>query len=415
MKYLDSFTRKTLIGDPERININGWTTEYLAFAQKHTVSETPLILLPGAFQNYLSYSSVLDKLMSYCPVIMVDLPAQGSNMQLGEHLSIKDLADLLKEFIEKMDLPVVNILGMSYGSLIGSVFASSYPERIEKLAVVGIAAKLNQTMWAILSRYLSGVTIEEFANYALTFMINHDHRYQVGINDIQYKLFNHFILRLKGRERFLENTKRLFELKPLDKFPTCPTLVATGEYDNFTLPHENLEFAANCENSEFALIKNADHLSMLERSDTCCELLIDFFGGKKLASNKLYTVMNPAYLKLENRRVSVRTTLDEDSGCIVNINNKNIDGIIDNISFYGCRIQIPEGIDEINVNDDLLLFISSIEMEQKMIVLDKNNKSFRGFFAHANSSLSNTLTQYLSSSYPNINNNSSIQSRSLAL
>jgi hypothetical protein len=34
--------------------------------------------------------------------------------------------------------------------------------------------------------------------------------------------------------------------------PECKTLVAAGQYDSFTLPHENANFALQCPDMEFA-------------------------------------------------------------------------------------------------------------------------------------------------------------------
>jgi hypothetical protein len=54
-------------------------------------------------------------------------------------------------------------------------------------------------------------------------------------------LLFHQIARLNDNEhhRYVQNTQRLLRFEGFDKSPTCPTLVATGEFDNVTLPQGN--------------------------------------------------------------------------------------------------------------------------------------------------------------------------------
>ncbi|MFW1867533.1 alpha/beta fold hydrolase, partial [Acinetobacter baumannii] len=66
------------------------------------------------------------------------------------------------------------------------------------------------------------------------------------------------------RDRYEINCNRLLRLTDVP-IPECKTLVAAGQYDSFTLPHDNANFALQCPDKEFALIANADHVPQLQR------------------------------------------------------------------------------------------------------------------------------------------------------
>ncbi len=64
--------------------------------------------------------------------------------------------------------------------------------------------------------------------------------------------------------------------------PECKTLVAAGQYDSFTLPHENANFALQCPDMEFALIANADHVPQLQRRKETMSLFTSFLKGEPI-------------------------------------------------------------------------------------------------------------------------------------
>ena len=78
------------------------------------------------------------------------------------------------------------------------------------------------------------------------------------------------------QERYRINARRLLAVEEVLGYPSCPTVVATGDYDSFTLPYENALFASHCPNGVFALIEGADHLPQLERRDATVGMFCAF-------------------------------------------------------------------------------------------------------------------------------------------
>ena len=99
------------------------------------------------------------------------------------------------------------------------------------------------------------------------YLINHARLKETEVSDITRKLFHRQMRSFHENEqqRYRINANRLMEVESILGYPECETLVATGEFDSFTLPWENAQFAARCPNATFALIKGADHVAQLEK------------------------------------------------------------------------------------------------------------------------------------------------------
>jgi pimeloyl-ACP methyl ester carboxylesterase len=71
-------------------------------------------------------------------VLAVDLPAHGRSE--GPALtSVGDMADWVKRLLDEKKIKAVSLVGHSMGSLIALEFAARYPERAEKIALIGTA------------------------------------------------------------------------------------------------------------------------------------------------------------------------------------------------------------------------------------------------------------------------------------
>ena len=111
MRYHCDYQPTLLNSTPEVLHIGPWRLHYLAFSQHATDSRTPVLLLGGAFQSFRSFASEVGELLNQHPVILLDLPSQGGNLQLAPELSLAQLADLIAAFIKELQLPAVMPIG----------------------------------------------------------------------------------------------------------------------------------------------------------------------------------------------------------------------------------------------------------------------------------------------------------------
>lgn len=290
MRYRTDYSAQALTAPPAVLELGRWQLHYQAFALRADDARPPVLLLGGAFQSFRSFASEVSELLAAHPVILLDLPSQGGNLQLAPELSLEDLADLIAAFAEQLQLPPLMPIGLSYGSALAALFAARHPQRCARLLLAGITAFGRPGARALLEEALARLDLgqhEPFANGVLTGLINPLRLADTGVSPVFRKALLRQLQRLTPAEveRYRQNSRRLLAFGGFEQHPQCPTLVLAGEYDHFTQPWEHAEFAHACADAEFALIHDADHLAQFERRGACARLYTPFLDGQALPLN----------------------------------------------------------------------------------------------------------------------------------
>lgn len=129
MRYRTDYSAQSLSSEPDILFLDGWQLRFQAFAARADDPRPPVLLLGGAFQSFRSFAGEVSELLAEHPVILLDLPSQGGNLQLAAELSLEDLADLIAAFAERLGLPPLMPIGLSYGSALAALFAARHPRR----------------------------------------------------------------------------------------------------------------------------------------------------------------------------------------------------------------------------------------------------------------------------------------------
>lgn len=261
--------------------------DYLAFKARSPNKNPPVIILSGAFQTFVSFQVEVERLTHSHPVIIVELPSQGSNLQLVDDFSLYDYAELLHAFIRSKGLTQINLIGLSYGSAMALIYAALYPDYCHRLILSGITCFKREDMLPLLNdsfNLLQENNMQGYATLALCNLINHNRLAQTGIQKVHRRLLYRQVKTLQDvqRQRHISNTQRLIDFTGFKQFPACPTLVVAGEFDNFTQADEQAATAMQCANAQFAIIDYADHLIQLEKVEAMAQLGVAFFNAKPL-------------------------------------------------------------------------------------------------------------------------------------
>ena len=289
MRYHCDYQPTLLNSAPEVLHIGPWRLHYLAFSQHATDNRPPVLLLGGAFQSFRSFASEVGELLNQHPVILLDLPSQGGNLQLAPELSLAQLADLIAAFIDELQLPAVMPIGLSYGSALAALFAARHPQHCARLLLSGITALARPGARRLLQEGLDLLADDQtgaFAQGALTGLLNPLHAQDTGVSPVFRKALLRQMQRLTPTEieRYQQNTQRLLSFNGFEAYPECPTLLLAGEHDHFTQPWEHARFAAACADADCVLIHQADHLAQFERREACARLYNPFLRGEALPS-----------------------------------------------------------------------------------------------------------------------------------
>ena len=298
--------------------INGWKVEYMAIAQPETANLTPIVIIGGAFQNFNSYKYCVEQLFRAGPIILIDMPSMSANQQMsnvetGESagtLELHDLGQMLGNWLDIVGLDKVSVMGMSLGSVVASCLADQRPELIDRMILMGVMQKTRKSWRMLLEESLHLMKeqrMDEFGQAVILYLVNHAKMEQTRMSPTAKRLFYRQMADFTATEqdRYDVNCNRLLRLTNVP-IPQCKVLVACGQYDSFTLPHENANFALQCPNMEFAMIANADHVPQLQRRKETMNLFATFLSDESIQDLDGIIPMTRAQLLTMERRGEAR-------------------------------------------------------------------------------------------------------------
>lgn len=311
MKF-SQFSAKELQGFHTHVTKSGWQVNYLAFSQEEFKGQSPLVILGGAFQKFHSFKKEVEKLCQHLPVILVDLPGQGSNNQNADDLGFAEYADILSDFVDDLNIGRITPVALSYGSAIGFTFAGKFPEKTDRLILGGTTPKLRKSVRILLEESLIALEhgrMKDFATGVILNLFNYSQRKRTKIPRMLIRGFHKSLLNLsvEDQARYVSNTTRLLELDGLgDYTPTCETLVMAGEFDNFTTAPECLEVAKRCTNATMTILRGCDHLAPFVKKDLMIKTYKDFALEGKVEESEGITIFNEKEIPIEKRILEPR-------------------------------------------------------------------------------------------------------------
>lgn len=341
------FSSLAFMTKPSVVELDGNRVEYMGFCLPENEGKTPVVFLGGAFQNFFSFKKDVQTLVQDFPILLVDLPSQGSNAQLCEHFEFEDFATLLAKFIDHFKLSKITPIGLSYGSATAFYLASMYPEKVDKLIMGGTTPRVRDSYRALLEDSIDLLLKGEmdiFSQGAVMNLINYSKRAITKIPERVIKGFYKNMLSLKENDklRYVHNTRRLLRLNGVQGSPKCPALILTGEFDNFTTPYENYLMSQKIDDSTFILIKESDHLANLEKRDEVIASYLMFLKGHDLNLLDGVSVMDAQKMTDLERRLDPRLRPMNPNVILVDAMKREFKGKVTDISYQGCQIVLDE-------------------------------------------------------------------------
>lgn len=401
------FNKKLLKGEPETLYVGSnkqHQVNFLPIACEVETDNPPVIILGGAFQNFNSFKYCLDYILPEHPVLMIDLPSLGNNPQIGADLSMENLADILNMFLNDVGVIKVSVMGLSISSIVASTFAYKYADKMHRLLIMGIIPRPRKSWKRLVSEsfdFLSEGSTTPFSHAVVLFLSNYSYLKQTGLSSAARRLFQRQMERLdaNGQRRYDINGRRLLKLDSILGYPQCETLVITGEYDNFTLPAENAEYALSCPNAQFALIENADHLPQLERRDETMMLFNTFFSGRSIQGAKGIINFKRKHLDKIALRGAPRFTMKNSFATIYSKQDPSFSHpvVISDISFSGCAIHLKTQSGLLTVDDcrGYVLEIPDFNEQFELIVFENDAGKVRCIFLHQDMKLAERYIGWL--------------------
>lgn len=402
--FFDTYTRNSF-KEPSRAHwIDGWKIEYVAFGLEETMHLPPLVIIGGAFQNFNSYKYCVEQLLECGPIILVDLPSMGGNQQITNVetgasagiLELPELSAMLGRWMDEVGLNKVSIMGMSLGSVVASHFADQRPEKIERLVLMGVMQKTRPSWRMLLEESLHLMRedrMEEFGQAVILYLINHARLDQTRMSPTAKRLFFRQMADFATTERlrYEINCNRLLCLQHVPS-PQCKTMVACGEFDSFTLPFENANFALQCKDMQFAMIENADHVPQLQRRKETMNLFATFLQGKDIAEVEGVRVLNREQMQNMERRGEARLQLKQSSYLMRHRLQPELETSVNvvDINFFGVLIDagsVEMAQQLLSQPRDMRLCLSDIDGQElglECLIFEAQGQRVRALFKHGN-------------------------------
>lgn len=246
----------------------------------------PIVFLSGVAMSTNSWSPFIKSVTKNYKMIVVDLMDQGKTQGFEDDYTIETQADVLKEFLNNINVLKVHLVGMSYGGKVALTFALKYMDMVNSLSLVntdGYTTKYNQELarsWVLAAATLNG---ELFSSVLLPSMYSISY-YENNFEKMKEKE-NYFIkiLSKDWYERFYRIILSSKSYNIQDKIHeiNVPTLIITSDEDK-TIPKKSQEIVhQKIRNSKWIIIKDTGHAIMYEKPQEFIEDVLNFIENVK--------------------------------------------------------------------------------------------------------------------------------------
>jgi len=124
---------KAKYGMDKFVVVRGYNIHYVEAGEGE-----PIFLIPGAFSTYRHWNRIIPLLSKHYRLLCIDYLGVGDSdkPRSGFKYTIEEQTDLIANMMEKLQIPKVHIVGVSYGGAIALNIAARYPEKVDKIVSI---------------------------------------------------------------------------------------------------------------------------------------------------------------------------------------------------------------------------------------------------------------------------------------
>lgn len=250
----------------------------------------PLLLLHGGGSHAGEWINILRPLSARFHLLVVDRPGCG----LSDYMDYRGLdfrseaIDFVGAFMHAVGLEKASLLGQSMGGYFSICFAMQYPERVNRLLLMGAPAGMNHRIPLLLrllgTRGLNTLLLNTVGRPSIPNVMKlHKELFVADVAHLTEAYLRHSYYSqllpgtMKSFTRLLENVLTLRGWK--DKYYlgdqlgglAVPVRFIWGDQDAFELPATGRQKAAAIQNCEFVVVEGAGHCPWLDQPAKCVD------------------------------------------------------------------------------------------------------------------------------------------------
>ncbi len=280
------------------LNTSGFNYTY-NFIENQDSDFSPLFIINGAFQDMKSWTQLITLLDKQYSIIVADLPGWGKSDLLPSVFGFEMYNEFIRKILLEEGIEKVNLLSCSFGTLIATSFAKSFPDNIDNLIFCSPILKIKKSLkkkYPKMKNIIEVRKTEQLANFLCKIgLVNckAGSKGKIEHFDLLVKKFQKKIARCDPNQlgKFLENTNRImkFPEEDLTEIANLPSMILKGRYDEFTSTKDCEKVASEFQSCPLYLIPKSDHMFLHEQP---------VYSAKKI----------DAFIKSQNLKVSRETS-----------------------------------------------------------------------------------------------------------
>ena len=251
----------------KRIILNGLLINYYyLFANKKSASKTLIFLHGWGVDSQLWFKIFLELINKNYSLYFLDLPGFGQSQVPNTTYGVDDYKKIVYEFVKKLELKNINLIGHSFGGRITIKIASENPEFLEKIVLVDTAgivtASKIKKISALIAKVIGPIFKPGFMQplrKKLYFLIGSEYLENKKLSKIFSKVVS------ENLTRILPRIKK-------------PALIIWGQNDRVTPLYYGQLMNKLIPKSKLVVFEKAGHFSFLDQPKEFVKVLINFIN-----------------------------------------------------------------------------------------------------------------------------------------
>lgn len=254
--------------ESEFVTVDGLAVHYRDVGPENPDAPT-LVCCHGVFASLHTWEGWTDELASSMRVVSLDLPGFGLTGPHPErHNGIQETVDFLAAFLDAVGIERASLAGSSRGGEIAWRFAVDYPERVDRLVLVGAAGyPRTETRWLRRVRDLGPLSwpLRHVTPRTLTLLaVRKAYGNPARIAPETVTRYHELLLRAGNRDAIADLDVQTGDRSADVPRINTPTLVLWGSEDVVIPPTHGERFAREISGAELIVYEGLGHIPMEE-------------------------------------------------------------------------------------------------------------------------------------------------------
>lgn len=228
------------------------------YYEKHGVKQKTILILPGWGNTRTTFTNIINFFKDNYTIYIIDYPGFGNSPIPEKELTIYDYANIIRDFLDEMQIKNPIIIAHSFGGRIATLLTGYYKEKIDKIIMIDVAsikprkslkALFKQTTYKILKKLthlLPKLKQEYYHQKLLKIFASTDYQ---NLPNKMHKTFKNIV-----------NENLVYYLKNIES----ETLLLWGKLDKDTPLKDGYKMNNLIKNSALIIFPKGNHFSYLQ-------------------------------------------------------------------------------------------------------------------------------------------------------